>query len=45
MTWSIMSVMKIRQDNDMTDRIGAFYIKNDTKLLWLIELGAVYGKN
>ena len=29
---SIMSMMKIRQDNDVTDRIGAVYIENETEL-------------
>ena len=34
--------MKTRQDNDMTDWIGAVYAKNETELSWSIELGAVY---
>ena len=29
-------VTKTRQDNNMTDRIGAMYTENNTKLLWLI---------
>ena len=34
--------MKTRQDNDMTNRIGAVYAENEIKLSWSIELGAVY---
>ena len=34
-------VMKTRQDNDMTDCIGAFYAKKDIELLWPIGLDAV----
>ena len=30
-------MMKTRQDNDMTDRIGVIYAKNDNELLWPIE--------
>lgn len=37
--------MKTISNNDMTDRIGVVYAKNDTKLSWPIELGAVYDKN
>ena len=29
----VRSVMKTRQDNDMTNRTGAFYTKNDIELL------------
>ena len=38
-------MMKIRQNNDVTDCIGAVHAKNDTKLLWLIGLGVVYDEN
>ena len=35
-------MMKPSQDNNMIDRISAFYVKkNDTELLWLIKLGVV----
>ena len=37
--------MKIRQDNDVIDHIGAVYVKNETELSWLIESGAVCDKN
>ena len=33
-------MMKINQDNDMTNGTGAFYAKNNTKLLWPIRSGA-----
>ena len=33
-------MMKIKQDNDMTNGTGAFYAKNNTKLLWPIRSGA-----
>lgn len=33
--------MKTRQDNDVTDQIGALYIENDIKLSWLIGPGVV----
>ena len=29
--------MKPRHDNNVIDRIGAFYVKKDTKLLWPIR--------
>ena len=29
-------MMKVRQDNDMTNRIGPFYAENEIKLSWLI---------
>lgn len=36
--WNWMqSLMKTRADNDATDHTGAVYIKNGTKLLWLIR--------
>lgn len=34
-----------RQDKDVTDRIGEFYAKNDTKLLWSIGSGFIYDEN
>ena len=34
--------MKPRQDNNVVDCIGAFYVKNDIELLWSIRPGAVY---
>ena len=33
------SLMKTRQDNDVTDHIGEVYIENDTELSWTIESG------
>ena len=33
-------MMKTSEDNDMTDCIGIVYVENDTKILWLIGLGA-----
>ena len=38
-------MMKIRQDNDMNDSIGAVYAKSDTKLSWLIGLGVDCDEN
>lgn len=35
---------KTKQDN-MTDHIGAVYIKNKIELLWLIRLGVVTNEN
>ena len=37
--------MKTRHDNNVTNHTGAFYAENDTKLLWLIEQGAICDKN
>lgn len=37
--------MKTRQDNDVTDRIGVFYVKNDIELSWPFGLGAFYEEN
>lgn len=37
--------MKPSQDNNMIDRISAFYVKNDTELLWLIGSGADCDEN
>ena len=33
--------MKTKQDNDLTNCIGAVYAKNDTKISWSIELGTI----
>ena len=38
-------VMKIRQDDNLTDCTSAFYAENDTKLSWSIEHGVFYAKN
>lgn len=35
-------VMKIKQDNEMTDRIDATYVKNEIELSWPIGSGVVY---
>ena len=35
-------MMKPRKDNNMIDHIGAFYVKNDIKLLWPIGSSVVY---
>ena len=37
--------MKIIKDNNMTNHIGAFYVKNDKELLWSIRSGATYDNN
>ena len=37
--------MKIRRDNDVIDRIGAVYTKNDIELSWLIESGTDCDEN
>ena len=37
--------MKTKQDNDMIDHIGAFYVENDIKLLGWIILGAICDEN
>ena len=36
---------KTQQDNDMVDRIGTNYAKNENELSWLIRSWAVYDKN
>ena len=38
----VRSVIKTRQDNDVTNRIGLVYVENNTKLSQPIELGAVH---
>ena len=37
--------MKPKQNNDMTNRIGAFYVENEIELLWSIGRGAVCVEN
>ena len=41
----VQSVMKAKQDNDVTDRIGAIQVENETKLPWLIKLGELCDEN
>ena len=38
--WSdqVSSMTKIRKENNIIDCAGAVYLKNDTKVLWLIKL-------
>ena len=36
--------MKMRQDNEMTNRICMVYIENGTKLPWIIRQSLVYEK-
>ena len=38
-------MIKTRQDNDVTNRIGIEYTENDNELLWLIESGANCDEN
>ena len=38
-------MMKMRQDNNMTDHEGPLYTKNETELLWLIQQEMVYDKD
>ena len=37
--------MKTRQDNDLTDCAGAFYVEKSIECSWLIGLGAVFDEN
>lgn len=37
--------MKIRQDNDMIDYVGAIYTENNTELSWLIKSSVDYDEN
>ena len=37
--------MKTSQDNDVTNHIGAVYVKNNTELPWPIKLDVVYFQN
>lgn len=41
----VQYIMKTKQNNDITDRTGTIYAKNDTELSWLIEPGVVYDEN
>ena len=41
----VRPVMKTKQDNDVIDRISAFYVGNNNKLSWPIKLGAIFDKN
>ena len=36
-------MMKMRQDNDVTDLVGPLYVENETELSWLIQHDMVYG--
>ena len=38
-------VMKIKEDNDVTNCTCVVYIENDTKLSWLIGSGVVCDEN
>ena len=38
-------MMKTIQDHDLIDRAGVVYVKNDTKLLWLLGSSADYDEN
>ena len=37
--------MKTKQDNDMTNCIGAVYVENNIELSWLIRSGTVCDEN
>ena len=37
----VRSVMKIRQDNDITDQTGVLYVENDSELLWSIRSSVI----
>ena len=41
----VQSVMKTRQDNNMTNCTSVIYVEDETKLLCLIGLGVIYDKN
>ena len=36
---------KTREDNDVTNRTGVMYVKNDTELSWSIRSGTVCDEN
>lgn len=36
----MQSATKTRKENNITDHIGVYYVKADTKLSWLIGSGA-----
>ena len=41
----VWSMTKTKQDNDVTDHIGAVYTEIGTELSWLIEQDVTYHKN
>ena len=41
----VQFLMNTREDKDVTDCIGAFYVKNDTELSWLIGSDANSDEN
>ena len=41
----VLSMTKIRHENDMIDHTGAIYAKNNTKLSWPIRSGANCDEN
>ena len=41
----VCSIMKMTQDNNITDRTGAVYAENEIELSQPIGLGAVYDEN
>ena len=41
----MLSIMKTRQDNNMTDCTRTVYIENEIELSWLIESGFECDKN
>lgn len=41
----VKSMKKIQQDNDMVDRIGTVYAKNENELPWSIRSLDVYDEN
>ena len=41
----VQSITKTREDNNVIDRIGAVYAKNDTELWWSNGSGVVYDEN
>ena len=41
----VSSMMKTRQDNNMTDYTGVVYVENGNELSWSIISGANYDEN
>ena len=41
----VRSMMKTRQDNDVTNRTCMVYTEHEIKLSWLIRSGVIYGEN
>ena len=41
----VQSMMKTREDNDMTDHTSAIYVENEIELLWPIKLGMACDEN